>query len=167
MPKKDLNWFLISENYGANLCPYAFHFDADYHGFKKVYGRGILYQAVGTQNGFLRQTYDLADYNSFATFIFNKLSGDKRFAKRMLKNIYDIIDIFFKFNNQILKTDLSKLINRQLANLFEKFYKYFGQMSTWSVPFIFSEHSTPLWTNTLTEYLNNLSFSSKYTTLEI
>ena len=58
MQKKRLNWFLINENYGANLYPFAIHFDADYHGFKKAFGRGMEYQAVGTENGFLRQDVD-------------------------------------------------------------------------------------------------------------
>ena len=71
----------MNENYGANLCPYAFHFDADYHGFKKEYGRGMNYQGVGTENGFLRQIYDLDDYNDFAQWIFNKLADDKMLAR--------------------------------------------------------------------------------------
>ena len=69
MPKK-VNWFLINENYGANLFPFGYHFDADYHGFVKEFGRGSKYQSVGTANGYLRQGYGLKTYNSLAKYLF-------------------------------------------------------------------------------------------------
>ncbi len=164
---KKINWFLINENYGANLCPFVFHFDADYHGFKKILGMGCNYQSVGIFNGLLRQGYGLDDYNKLAGMIFDRLANDKKFSKQMLKKIYQIVDEFYKFSNEILNSDLSKLNNQQLASRFEKFYKIFYAMSTWSVPFAFTEYGTPLWTNYLTDYLNNLINKTKFNSLEI
>ena len=164
---KKLNWFLINENYGANLCPYAFHFDADYHGFKKAYGVGINYQAIGIENGFLRQAYDLDEYNRMAFFFYNKLCKDKKFAHKSLENIYKTVKEFYDFNKCVLKTPLNKLSDKQLARLFDKFYQYFFNMSTWSVPFAFTEHGTSLWTDSLTKYLNTLDIPLKYTSLEV
>jgi len=163
MKREKINWFLINENYGANLCPFAFHFDADYHGFKKEYGKGVNYQAVGIENGFLRQVYDLEDYNAFARFFFNKLINEKEFARKVLKNIYGLIKEFYSFNKKFAKKDLTKLSNKQLAEFFEKFYNYFFQISTWSVPFAFTEYGTSLWTNASTEYLNSCQIPKKYT----
>ncbi|MFC1687151.1 PEP-utilizing enzyme [Patescibacteria group bacterium] len=167
MPKKKLNWFLINENYGANLCPFAFHFDADYHGFKKAYGRGMNYQGVGTENGFLRQTYVLEDYVSFAKFIFKKLSTDRKFARRVLKKIYTAIDAIYTLDKRILAQDLKKMSDVQLAGLFDQFYKRYFTVSTWSVPFSFSEYRTLLWTNALTIYLQSRKIPKQYTALEM
>ena len=165
--KGKVNWFLINENYGANLSPYAFHFDADYWGFKKILGRGMHYQAVGTENGFLRQAYDLDDYNSFAKFVFNKLSSDRRFARLMLGHVYAAIRRRHLFDKKVLRTNLQRLSNTKLAVLFEKFYWYFFDMSAWSVPFAFTEYGTPLWTNYLMSYLNKLDLLSSQMPAEI
>jgi len=165
--KKNINWFLINENYGGNLCPYAFHFDADYDGFIKTQGKGTDYQAVGFFNGLLRQAYGLEEYNDVARYTFDKLSKDSSYAKRALKNIYKRIEERHGFDKEIFKTDLSTLSDKQLSKLFEKFYWHFYWMSAWSVPFAFTEYGTPLWTNALTAYLNTLKIPEKYTALEI
>lgn len=166
MPKK-INWFLISENYGANLFPFGFHFPADYFGWKKVFGRGCAYQSVGTANGFLHQAYGLEAYNAMANFFFKKFCADKNFTKHVLNNANRISKEFYQYNLTLKKTDFSLLTNKQLAQKFRKFYQYFYQMSTWSVPFSYTEYGTPLWTNALTKYLNTLKIPKKYTTLEI
>lgn len=167
MLKKKLNWFLINENYGANLCPFAFHFDADYHGFKKAYGRGMNFQGVGIENGFLRQTYVLEDYVDFAKFTFKKLSTDRKFARKMLKNIYKAINAKHVLDKQILSTDLKKISNTAFAKLFDDYYKKYFTVSTWSVPFSFSEYRTLLWTNALTIYLQAQKIPKQYSALEI
>ncbi|HCM68538.1 MAG TPA: hypothetical protein DIS62_06125 [Candidatus Kerfeldbacteria bacterium] len=122
MQKKRLNWFLINENYGANLYPFAIHFDADYHGFKKAFGRGMEYQAVGTENGFLRQAYVVEDYDRFAQFIFDRMSTDKGFTRRMLRNIYRAIEKMHELDRRILSQDLQRLNNAALGRLFLDFY---------------------------------------------
>ena len=167
MQKKRLNWFLINENYGANLYPFAIHFDADYHGFKKAFGRGMEYQAVGTENGFLRQAYVVEDYDRFAQFIFDRMSTDKGFTRRMLRNIYRAIEKMHELDRRILSQDLQRLNNAALGRLFLDFYKRYWTVSTWSVPFSFSEYRTLLWTTALTSYFQALKIPKQYTSLEV
>ncbi len=164
---KKVNWFLINENYGANLFPFGFHFDANYDGFVREFGKGSNHQSVGLANGRLRQGYVLESYNSIAAYFFKMFCNDQKITKKVLKNVSDVIHEFHEYNKKIVKEDLSILTDKQLAKKFEKFYYYFYEMSTWSVPFSYTEYGTPLWTNSLTEYLNTLTIPKKYTLVEI
>lgn len=150
---KKIDWFLDDENYNANLYPYAIHFDADYRGFREILGRGLDHQAIGISKGFLRQTHGYEDYVNFAKFVYHLLNKDKSFAKRNLRELDRIVRNFYLFQTKMLYTDLSLLTNNQLAAYFKEFYTHFFYMSTWGVPFVFSEHFVFLWTNELTSYL--------------
>ncbi|MBU1039192.1 hypothetical protein KKC17_03155 [Patescibacteria group bacterium] len=77
----------------------------------------------------------------------------------MLKNIFKVTGSFLKFNRELLSQDLKDLTARQLVGLFRKFYDKFGLMSAWSVPFAFTEYGTPLWSNSLLEYINSKKLS--------
>jgi phosphoenolpyruvate synthase/pyruvate phosphate dikinase len=146
-------WRIINKQNNANLYPYAIHILSMGKGFRETFGQAYSNLVELKNDGYLTQAVIWRQYHALGKKIMNRLLEDKTYAKKALTKSYQLMAKWFDFSKQIIKDDLTKDTNAELARRVDKFRNLFYQTSNWGVLISIVEYEHELLTNKVKEFL--------------